>query len=210
MQVVTPQWSLDGTQIVFTDVEPGKNWRIYVIAATGGKVQEIMPSDPFAEIDPSWSPDGNSIVFGRPVEEAARSIQRVDLKTHAISTVSGSEGLFSPRLSPDGRYIAAFPADASRLMLYDFRTGRWKAIGSGSYEFNIWSRDAKKVYLLHKNESTEIVRFDVAGQWFERVASLKDVEQGNREWVGLAADESPLLVLDKSVSDVYRLDLSGP
>jgi len=210
MQVVTPQWSPDGTQIVFADVEPGKNWRIYVIAATGGKAEEIMPSDPFAEIDPSWSPDGNSIVFGRPVEEAARSIQRVDLKTHAISTVSGSEGLFSPRLSPDGRYIAAFPADASKLMLYDFRTGRWNAIGSGTYEFNIWSRDAKKVYLLHKDESTEIVRFDVAGQRFERVASLKDVEQGNREWVGLAADESPLLVLDKSVSDVYRLDLSGP
>jgi WD40 repeat protein len=192
-------------------VEPGKNWRICVIAAAGGKMEQIISSDPLAEIDPSWSPDGNSIVFGRPVEEAAKSIQRVDLKTHAISTVSGSKGLFSPRLSPDGRYIAALPADTSKLMLYDFRTGRWRTIGrSGTYQFNIWSRDAKKVYLLHKDESTEIVRFDVAGQRFEPVASLKDVEQGNREWVGLAEDESPLLVLDKSVSDVYRLDLRYP
>ena len=171
-----------------------------MIAAAGGKAEEIMPSDRLAEVDPSWSPDGSSIVFGRPVQEAARSIQRVDLKTHAISAVSGSEGLFNPRLSPDGRYIAALPADASKLMLYDFTTGRWKAIGSGTYQFNIWSRDAKKVYLLHKDESSEIVRFDVAGQRFERVTSLKDVEQGNREWVGLAEDESPLLVLDKSVS----------
>jgi len=54
------------------------------------------------------------------------------------------------------------------------------------------------------------VRFDVASQRFERVVSLKHVEQGNREWVGLAEDESPLLVFDKSVSDVYRLDLEGP
>jgi DNA-binding winged helix-turn-helix (wHTH) protein/Tol biopolymer transport system component len=210
MQVVTPQWSPEGTQIVFTDVEPGKTWKIYVIATAGGKAEEIMPGDDLAEIDPSWSPDGKSIVFGRSVAEAARSIQRIDLKTHAISTLPGSEGLFSPRLSPDGRYIAAFPADASKLMLYDFRTERWKAIGSGPFQFNTWSRDAKKVYLLDKNGDNEIVRFDVASSKFERVVSLKHIEQGNREWVGLAEDESPLLVLDKSVSDVYRLDLSGP
>ena len=85
-------------------------------------------------------------------------------------------------------------------MLYDFRTEQWKASGSGTFQFNTWSREAKKVYLLRKNEGNEIVRFDVASQRFERVVSLKHVEQGNREWVGLAADESPLL-------DVYRLDL---
>jgi len=210
MQVVTPQWSPDGTQIVFTDVQPGKRWKIYVIAAAGGKAEEIMPGDGLAEIDPSWSPDGKSIVFGRSVAEAGRSIQRIDLKTHAISTLPGSEGLFSPRLSPDGRYVAAFPADASKLMLYDFGTEQWKASGSGPFQFNIWSRDAKKVYLLHVDESNEIVRFDVHRQKYERVVSLKHVEQGNREWVGLSEDDSPLLVLDKSVSDVYRLDLKVP
>jgi|SRR5215467_14610267 len=210
MQVVTPQWSPDGTQIVFTDVEPGKRWKIYVIAAAGGKAEELMPGDGLAEIDPSWSPDGKSIVFGRSVAEATRRIQRIDLKTHAISTLPGSEGLFSPRLSPDGRYIAAFPADASKLTLYDSRTERWNGFGSGPFQFNTWSRDSKKVYLLHVDEGNEIVRFDVDRQKFERVVSLKHVEQGNREWVGLSEDGSPLIVLDKSVSDVYRLDLKMP
>jgi hypothetical protein len=95
-------------------------------------------------------------------------------------------------------------------MLYDFGTEQWKASGSGPFQFNIWSRDAKKVYLLHVDESNEIVRFDVDRQKFEHVVSLKDVEQGNREWVGLSEDGSPLIVLDKSVSDVYRLDLKVP
>src|SRR5215467_15189323 len=89
MQVVTPQWSPDGTQIVFTDVEPGKRWKIYVIAAAGGKAEELKPGDGLAEIDPSWSPDGKSIVFGRSVAESSRSIQRIDLKTHAVSTLPG-------------------------------------------------------------------------------------------------------------------------
>jgi len=52
------------------------------------------------------------------------------------------------------------------------------------------------------------VRFDVTRQRFEQVVSLRHLEQGNREWIGLAEDGSPLVVLDKSVSDVYRLDLA--
>ena len=95
-------------------------------------------------------------------------------------------------------------------MLYDFRTGQWKAVGSGPFQFNTWSKDSKKIYLLNKNEGNAIVRFDVARQTFERVVSLQQIEQGSREWVGLAEDDSPLLVLDKSVSDVYRLDLKIP
>jgi probable HAF family extracellular repeat protein len=42
--------------------------------AVGGKAEAIMPGDALSEIDPSWSPDGKSIMFGRSVAEAARSI----------------------------------------------------------------------------------------------------------------------------------------
>jgi len=207
MQVATPEWSPDGTQIVFTDVEPGKTWKIYVIPAAGGKAEELLPEDALAEIDPSWAADGKSIVFGRSVTEADRGIQTIVLTTHSLSTLPGSEGLFSPRLSPDGHYVAAFPADASTLMLFDFGSGQWAGNGQGPFEFNIWSRDGKTIYLLQA-AGKEIVRFDVARQQFEHVVSLRHLEQGNREWIGLAEDDSPLLVLDKSVSDVYRLDLA--
>jgi hypothetical protein len=95
-------------------------------------------------------------------------------------------------------------------MLYDFRTGQWKAVGSGPFQFNTWSKDSNRIYLLNKNTGSEIVRFDVVRQRFERVVSLQQIEQGAREWVGLAEDESPVLVFDKSVSDVYRLDLKIP
>jgi len=94
------------------------------------------------------------------------------------------------------------------LIVYDFRSERWAAIGKGPFEFNIWSRDGTKIYLLHEADGNEIVRFDVARQQFEHVVSLRHLEQGNREWIGLAEDGSPLVVLDKSVSDVYRLDLA--
>ena len=38
----------------------------------------------------------------------------------------GSEELFSPRWSPDGRYIAAIAVGSQdRLLLFDFTTKRW-------------------------------------------------------------------------------------
>jgi hypothetical protein len=56
----------------------------------------------------------------------------------------------------------------------------------------------------------EIVRFDLHHSNLVKIANLKGIEQGGRGWVGLTRDDSPLLVQDKSVTDVYRLDLQMP
>jgi Tol biopolymer transport system component len=210
LQVVTPRWSPDGARIAFTDVRPGKIWNIYIISAAGGAPQEMMAGDTRPEIDPSWSPDGNSIVFGGSVGDAKRGIQRIDLKTHAVSTLPGSEGLFSPQLSPDGRYVASFPTDASKLMLYDLGTGQWQEKDGGIFQFNTWSRDGRWIYLLDVGGVSQIVRFDLTSRKLEPIVSLSDVEQGARDWVGLGESENPMLVLDKSITEVYRLDLRVP
>jgi len=211
MQIVIPRWSPDDAHIAFTDVQPGKAWKIYVISSAGGAAERVMPEDDtLAEIDPTWWPDGNSMVFGRSRFGVSADIQRVDLKTHLVSSLPESEGLFGPRVSPDGRYVAAFPRDATKLMLYDFRSSEWRETARGVFQFSNWSRDSKNVYMLDKSRGNEIVRFNVDGWKLERLLSLKDVVQGSREWIGLAADNSPILVLDKSVTDVYRLDLQVP
>ncbi|HSU60289.1 MAG TPA: winged helix-turn-helix domain-containing protein [Bryobacteraceae bacterium] len=176
LEVARPRWSPDGARLAFTDVRYGKIWKTYVISSTGGAPQQIMPDDTRAELDPSWSPDGTSIVFGGSVGDAKRGIHRLNLQTHAVSTVPGSEGLFSPQLSPNGRYIAAFPTDASKLMLYDLKTGEWQQTGGGTFQFNTWSRDGKSIYLLDASRGSRILRFDVAGGKLESIVSLKDVE----------------------------------
>ena len=210
IEVVGPRWSPDGTQIAFTDLQPGKLWKIYSIPARGGIAQEILPGDTRAEIDPSWWPDGKSIVFGRSNFAGQGGIERVDLTSHAVSSVPGSERIFSPRLSPDGSKIAAFFEQGTRLMLYEFRSREWRDAAHGIFQFNTWSRDGKSVFMVDMRQGSKIMRFDLDRGKFADVAGLQDVEQGNRGWVGLALDDSPLIVRDKSVSDVYRLDLQIP
>jgi Tol biopolymer transport system component/DNA-binding winged helix-turn-helix (wHTH) protein len=118
IEVVGPRWSPDGTRIAFTDLQAGKVWKVYTISTRGGVPEELFLGDTKAEIDPSWWPDGRSIVFGRSYLSGQGEILRVDLATHQVSTVPGSERIFSPRLSPDGKKIAAFFEQGSKLMLY--------------------------------------------------------------------------------------------
>src|SRR5262249_17538791 len=137
LQAGMPRWSPDGKRIAFIGETPGIGaWHIYVVSADGGtSAQQLAPT--WGEmVDASWSPDGNSLMFGLPRRGAGtsathRGVHILDLRTGQVSTVPGSEGLFSPRWSPDGRYIAAMPlpadesTDPSKVVLFDFTTQEW-------------------------------------------------------------------------------------
>jgi hypothetical protein len=53
-------------------------------------------------------------------------IHLLDLKTRHVSTLPGSEGLFFPRLSPDGRFLVAMIVDSLKLLLFNIMTQRWR------------------------------------------------------------------------------------
>jgi dipeptidyl aminopeptidase/acylaminoacyl peptidase len=213
-----PRWSPDGTRIAFMGLRPGRPWKIFVVSAQGGTPQELTSEDR-NEGDPTWTPQGDSVIFGAmPWLEfgtsSGPSIRVVDLQTSSISDVPGSEELFSPRCSPDGRYIAAFSADSTRLMLYDFKTRKWSQLAQGLFAFENWSLDGKYLYAEnYLDKSDDFVRVSVADGKVERLFSLKEVPRGFdpwESWVGLGPDDTPLLMRDKSTQEIYRLDLDLP
>jgi len=123
------RWSPDDKTIVFTETNSAK---IYEVASEGGSPRQLMPEVPGPQWDPNWSPDGNKIVFGGGSGSAASSIRIVDLASHRISTLPGSQGLFfSPRWSPDGRYILATSIGSDLLMLFDFQMQKWTELVKG-------------------------------------------------------------------------------
>jgi Tol biopolymer transport system component len=61
-----PQWSPDGSTLVFTRYAAGsKNYHLSTIAPDGSGLTELFGSKRRGEGDPAWSPDGTRIVFLR-------------------------------------------------------------------------------------------------------------------------------------------------
>ena len=210
-----PRWSPDGFTIAFMDVQLSRPWKIRLIPSSGGTPEPLVRSGPEqSEDDPTWAQDGKSIVFaasGGPDRDTV-AIFRVELKTGKVFPIPGSGGFFSPRVSPDGRYLSALNQNQTQLMLYDFRTNRWSSLTEGELiGLNEWSRDGKYIYFRESGGGTaEVLRIRMPGRAVEPVLSLKDFPQPAdmfAAWIGLSPDGAPLLMRDRSVQEIYALDL---
>jgi serine/threonine protein kinase/Tol biopolymer transport system component len=213
-----PRWSPDGTQIAFMASRPGKPWKIFVVPAEGGTPREVSDGSR-NQGDPTWMPKGDAIVFaGMPWLEyqatAGPNIHIADMKTSQVADVPGSENLFSPRCSPDGHFIAALSADSTKLMIYDLEKKSWRELATSRFGFENWSHDAKYIYAEDYSDSTDdMVRVKVADGSVDRFLSLKEIPRGFDPWefwVGLAPDDSPLLMRDRSTQEIYSLEARFP
>ena len=116
-----PRFSPDGRTIAFAGHAPDQPWRINLVSAKGGPVKALRAEN---VLDPGWTADGRSLVFAGPLG-SDEEIFELDLHTGAVAALPGSRGLFSPRPSPDERFVAALRASDLALVVLDRRTGSW-------------------------------------------------------------------------------------
>ena len=211
-----PKWSPDGRQIAFVSMKPGGSWKLYLMPAEGGSPQALLQEDG-SQIDANWSADGSRLMFGDFAHDAGGlSIRILDLKTHKMEKVSGSEGLFSPRWSPDERHIAALAPDNSALLLFNFETQKWTKwiASSGAVNYPVWSADSKYLYYDDLvNDAESIRRVKIGENEAEKVFVLGSLERylgALGPWSGRAPDGSWMFVRDRSTQEVYQLSLELP
>ena len=122
-------------------------------------------------------------------------------------------GIFAPRWSPNGRYIVAITFDAKRLMLFDFKTHRWRSLFSGGGEIGYlaWSRNSSHVYFDNQLvDDSSYLRVRINDGKVERVVDLREIRLFSStfgQWTGITPEENPLLVRDNSSQEIYSLDV---
>jgi Tol biopolymer transport system component/DNA-binding winged helix-turn-helix (wHTH) protein len=210
-----PRWSPDRKHIAFVGLRPGGTWTIYLVPADGGGAEQLVPESNLYQ-DPTWSPDGNRLVFG-DAGLAPNAIHILDLQSHRVSDLPGSKGLFSPRWAPDGRFILANTGpllQTQKMMLFDVKEQKWEQwCESSSFNYPSFSRDGKYVYFSDPGAAAfyRVRRGDCK---IEPVAKI-DVPGGMKQddfwfWSGLAPDDSPLFLRDSSAREIYALDVDFP
>ena len=139
-------------------------------------------------------------------------IQLYDLATHQISSLPDSQGLWTSRWSPDGRYMAALAIAKQQLMVFDFRSGKWRDLHVGDIDNPVWSHDRKYIYFsfVRANWNAGIFRVRLSDGQRERVAKFDGMRHAMPSWHGLAPDDSPMVLRDIGTQEIYRLDVEWP
>jgi len=133
--IQTPQWSPDGSQLVFTGFNNGFS-DLFIINRDGTGLRRLT-NDKYADLHPSWSPDGRTIAFTTDrggdtdfglLRFSNLRIAVYHLNTGNIEMLGGMETgkNINPVWSPDGRGLA-FVSDRTgiaNVFLYEFDDGQ--------------------------------------------------------------------------------------
>ncbi len=215
-EVFLAHWSPDGKRLAIMAREHGGLWQTYLVNAAGGSPEALL-KETRNTADPTWSPDGRQLAFGREPdlmgkESGPRNLQILDIETHQISMIPGSDGLFSPRWSPNGRWIAALTLDQRALMLYDVKTRQWRQLALTSAADPVWDTDGTAVYIhAFQQEGEPILKVNAQSGSVRTVASLKSFHDGeavNYFFSGMTPSNEPLVRPGVGTGSLYSLDLS--
>lgn len=215
LEVFLAQWSPDDKHLAVMAKRPGDVWQIYLLDATGGK-PELLLKEPRNAADPGWSPDGKNLVFGREPElmgkeSGPHDLQFLDIATRNLQKVPGSEGLFSPRWSPDGRWIVALTLDQKSIHIYDVRLQQWHTLAPLNASDPVWSSDSHAVYVhAFRSDHDPILRIAVPSGETSVVADLRAFREGsatNYFFGGVSPAGDPLVQPRIGTGNLYSLDL---
>jgi Tol biopolymer transport system component len=205
-----PRWSPDSSEILFNDIQVNEPNRIYLVSSQDRSPQRLLPDYPGNHNEPGWSADGRRIVFQRQGVDGKGELCILDLANRQVAPVPGSVKLWSPRWSPDGKYIAAI-SEVRGLKVVDVATQRWSTLPvSKIMGYPAWSSDSKYTYFLCiDNGDRGVYRIRVTGGKAERVADLKDwhITGYFTYWMALDPTDSLMLLRDVGTDDIYALTL---
>jgi WD40 repeat protein len=153
----------------------------------------------------SWSPDGKVLVFGKRGEETKGDIWFLRLEGDRTPEVflETPTNESSPRLSPDGRWLAYNSFESGKFEIYvrPFPSGdrKWK-VSTGQSSSARWSPDGKELFYLQENNAMMVVAISSEGSSFSADKPRKLFEAPS-VWGFDVAPDGQRFVMAKSAAE---------
>lgn len=150
--IFTPAWSPDARQLAFAVQRPKAYPLIYIQNANGGSARLVTPY-PGSNLNPSFSPDGSSLIFSSSFEGNA-DIYRINLTSGSLQKLVGTPyNDVQPSYAPDGNsflYVSD-PSGENRPQIYryNFATGKSSLVSRSGYATSPqYNKDGSQIAFL--------------------------------------------------------------
>ena len=182
------EFGVDGicrTKIVFS-AETNRNQReIYMCDFDGGNIRRLT-SNATLSIEPSWHPDGKSIIYNQYLLSSTPLVQ-YDLIKNRSRALSNHRGINSGRISPDGKKLALILTDRNQLDLYvrDLNGGKLQRLTNdrATEASPTWSPDSQSIcYVSDRSGRPKLYIIRAAGGAPKRVQGVLGSESVSPDW----------------------------
>ena len=132
----------------------------------------------------------------------------IDVKAKKLVDMQGSRGLWSPRWSPNGKYIAAITSESRALGVLLRGKAEFLELARMIYVDNAtWSADSRHIYFNGTSPSGKkgLFRVSVPRGKLEQIADPTNFEPAPENWYGVTPDGTPLAFQAVNVQEIFAL-----
>ncbi|MCG6927859.1 MAG: hypothetical protein LJF30_21445, partial [Acidobacteria bacterium] len=215
-----PQWSPDGREIAFIGARPGEfGLTLQVISPDVGGMR-TMPSDSAEHAlpwNPCWVEGGRAVAFSPMVVRKPLPdwLFLWEPQANEVRAWSGTEWMLWPVCSLQGQVLTQrFRPDYSspRSSVYSPETKSWTHDAPSGGAYPTWTSDGRSIVFL------DLVSMQIRRLWpqtgrVETIADVGDMQLGGptiAPWLGLAPDDSPLVMRSHDTREIYELEFEAP
>ncbi len=148
-------WYPDGSRISFSSNLAG-NYQIYTIPADGGGTPQKLFEQEGNPFPASWSPDGKSLAYVVTGGDTRSDIwvyspdEEQKMRPFIVTPIT----VFSPAISPDGRWITyvSFETGTAEVYLQPFPegSGKWRISNGGGFS-PVWNSQGNRIYFSRQD-----------------------------------------------------------